>query len=99
MNIEPVLALKNLELMLRRAVNSLRESSDRSELHQMLFAAFSEILTTDVLHDNVTQVINNLVYGLQANNERVQQSTLNLINMLLKSEYSVQDISELLQGQ
>ena len=98
MIVSPELALSNIEHMLRSAANSLHQSPDRSDMHQMLFTVMAEILPLSQLQGNITMVINCLRKGLECDQIQVQQSCLNIINALVQTDFKIHDIPHLLQS-
>lgn len=96
--IPPDKALMSLEFMLRNAVDSISRSGDRTDLHIKLLTILAEILPIETLHSNIDQVIQMITAGLLANKPSVQQSSINILNQLLGTNYTMQDMPELLQS-
>ncbi len=83
--------------MLRGAADSLRKDSGRHNIHQMLFTVMAELLPSKVIHENISTVLDVIWRGLSANNQKVQESTLVIVNTLLNSNYTLEDIPRLIR--
>lgn len=90
--------LTSIETMLVRAAISLTQDSGRHEGHQILFTVLTELLPLDTIISNIQEVIQNLNKGLQAQNPQIQENSLEIINTLLKTNYKLHDIPDILLG-
>ncbi len=84
--------------MLRGAANSLRSNNGRHNIHQMLFTIMAELLPLEVIHNNISIILEILSKGISANNINVQKNTLVLINTLLNTNYTVEDIPKIVDS-
>lgn len=58
----------------------------------------AELLPLEVIHNNISIILEILSKGISANNINVQKNTLVLINTLLNTNYTVEDIPKIIDS-
>jgi hypothetical protein len=58
----------------------------------------AELLPLEVIHNNISIILEILSKGISANNINVQKNTLVLINTLLNTNYTVEDIPKIVDS-
>lgn len=95
MKVDPKSALISLELFLYTTLGNLQRT-DCSEEHRMKFyALLSAILPKRVFEEHTEYVLQAVKRGLQAPDVTVREQTLQLLNHMLETRFTLDDIDDM----